>query len=61
MQSKGKWPFADGERELAKVKLDHITEQEHARLAAETFHRQHMRFDRLIVGGRARTKKQGLR
>jgi len=61
MRSKGKWPLDSGERKTAKEEFDRAAEQERARVAAEAFHRQHLRYDRLIVGGRAHTKKQGLR
>jgi hypothetical protein len=60
MPDKGKWPFDSTDDKNNKAELDRVTEQEHARLAAEATHRQRLRHDRLIVGGKAHTKKPGL-
>ena len=60
MPDSGKWPFDNGDRAIAARELGRTTEKEQARLAAEVFHRQQLRNDRLIVGGRAHTKKHGL-
>jgi len=60
MPDKGKWPFDSGDRANAKGGRDRSAEQEQERLAAAAVHQQHLRHDRLIVGGRAHTKKHGL-
>ena len=60
MPDKAKWPFGGAEDKNSKAELDRETEQEHARLAAEATHKQRLRHDRLIVGGKAHNKKPGL-
>ena len=59
MPDKGKWPFDMGDSDSAR-ESSRAAEREQARLAAEAAQRQHARHDRLIVGGRAHTKKHGL-
>ena len=60
MPDKAKWPFGADDHAAARGDLDRATEREQARLAAEAFHRQHLRHDRFLVGGRAHAKKRGL-
>jgi hypothetical protein len=59
-KAKAKWPYDGVEKTGAKGELDREAEKEHARLAAETTHKQRLRNDRLLIGGRAHTKKPGL-
>ena len=64
MAQKGHWPFGqDGNDEQAR-ELDRIREREmereQARMAAEAAHQNQTRTNRLLVGGRAHTKKPGL-
>jgi hypothetical protein len=60
MSDNAKWPFDSSDRTSSKGHNDQAIQREHQRLAAEVAHRQHLRNDRLIVGGRAHTKKPGL-
>jgi hypothetical protein len=60
MPDKGKWPFDSGDHSEAKAEHDRATEHDQARLAAEVFHKQHLRHDRFLEGGRAHTRKRGL-
>ena len=60
MPDKSKWPFDSADHAAAKGELDRETERSQARLAAEVFHRQHLRHDRFLVGGRAHSRKRGL-
>jgi hypothetical protein len=62
MQKTGHWPFggdagATGDHGSQSFRKE---EDERARAAEQAALRQHMRHDRLIVGGRAHTKKRGL-
>jgi hypothetical protein len=67
MAQKAHWPFGqnsdehstEADRELERQR-EREAEREQARLAAEATRRQMQRHDRLIVGGRAHTKKHGL-
>lgn len=65
MSSKGQvprhWPFSDdpGASE-ASASFRAALERKHARESTQATQREHMRNDRLIVGGRAHTKKHGL-
>jgi hypothetical protein len=59
-KAKANWPYDGADNANAKGELDRETEKEHARLAAEATHRQRLRNNRLLVGGRAHTKKPGL-
>ena len=54
------WPFDGDDKASAKDDARRAAEQEQARKAAEALHKQHLRHDRLLVGGRAHTKKPGL-
>lgn len=60
MSDKGKWPFDASGAQGSKDEAHRDIEREHQRLAAEISHRQHLRNDRLLVGGRAHNKKPGL-
>jgi len=60
MTGTGKWPFDADDKNTPKDDAKHSAEQEQARKAAEALHKQHLRHDRLLVGGRAHTKKPGL-
>ena len=60
MPDKAKWPYDAADNASSKAEHDRATEKEHARLAAEASHKQRLRHDRLLVGGRAHTKKPGL-
>ena len=60
MTSEAKWPFGRHDRDPEHSEQDRAVEREHKRLAAETFHRQHLRHDRFLVGGRAHARKRGL-
>jgi hypothetical protein len=55
------WPFSDdpGASEAA-ASFRAAIERKQARESAQTAQREHVRHDRLIVGGRAHTKKHGL-
>jgi len=64
MAEKSHWPFGQdvgpGEaHELDRVREREI-EREQARMAAEAAHQAQRRNNRLLVGGRAHTKKPGL-
>lgn len=56
----GKWPFDGDDKASAKDDAKRNAEQEQARKAAEALNKQRLRHDRLLVGGRAHTKKPGL-
>lgn len=58
MPEKSHWPFDRDARMQGGG--PHEEEREKARLAEQAALRQRMRHDRLIVGGRAHTKKHGL-
>jgi predicted esterase len=60
MPNGAKWPFDGDDHSTSKEELDRAREKEHARLAAEATRKQRLRHDRLIIGGRAHTKKPGL-
>jgi len=60
MPEKGKWPFDSGDQTTSGHDWDRVAQKEQSMLAAESLRRQHLRHDRLIVGGKAHTKKQGL-
>jgi len=60
MTGKGKWPFEGDEKASAKDDVKRAAEQEQARRAAEALNKVHLRHDRLLVGGRAHTKKPGM-
>jgi hypothetical protein len=60
MPDKAKWPFDSADHSSGKSELDRATEKEHSRLAAEATVKQRLRNDRLLVGGRAHTKKPGM-
>lgn len=58
MSQKSHWPFDDPSVQgSGAAKKDEL---EKARMAEQAALRQRMRHDRLIVGGRAHTKKHGL-
>ena len=62
MPDKGHWPFTGGPSAYG-ARDQHTAKEggeERARLAEETAMRQKARMNRLIVGGRAHTKKRGL-
>lgn len=55
------WPFSDaaaGDEAAASFRA--ALERKRARESTQVTNREHMRNDRLIVGGRAHTKKHGL-
>jgi len=55
------WPFGEDHGVKGRgSQLPHQDESEKARLAKQAALTQRMRHDRLIVGGRAHSKKQGL-
>ncbi|TLM97422.1 MAG: hypothetical protein FDZ75_04540 [Actinobacteria bacterium] len=61
MPEKSHWPFgADPSARVRYGERSHEIENERARLAAQTAMRFNQRHDRLLVGGRAHTKKRGL-
>ena len=60
MSDNNKWPFESNDDAISKREAERAIQREQERLAAEVSHRQHLRNDRLIVGGRAHTKKHGL-
>jgi hypothetical protein len=61
-EKKSHWPFGSdaGTRGARDSDRALELESERARLAEQTALRQRMRHDRMIVGGRAHTKKSGL-
>lgn len=64
MAQKEHWPFGQSDdtgeaRELDRIR-EREMEREQARVAAEAAHQNHTRNNRLLVGGRAHTKKRGL-
>ncbi len=59
-KAKAKWPYDGAENPNGKAERDREAEKEHARLAAEATHKQRLRHDRLLIGGRAHTKKPGM-
>ena len=61
MSEKGHWPF-NTDAAGRGAHGDHVrdTGNEKSMQAQQAMLRQRMRFDRLIVGGRAHTKKHGL-
>ncbi|MRS11490.1 MAG: hypothetical protein EG823_00235 [Actinobacteria bacterium] len=55
------WPFTEGASETdAAAGFREALERKHARESVRAAGREHMRHDRLIVGGRAHAKKRGL-
>lgn len=62
MTESGHWPFGGAARALGGKgsHTPNAEESEKALMAKQAALRQRMRHDRLIVGGRAHTKKQGL-
>lgn len=60
MPNKGHWPFTDDSAGHEAWSEQRSQEAERARHAEQAALRQRMRHDRLIVGGRAHTKKRGL-
>lgn len=60
MAEKTHWPFSGDENAREAWNAGRSHEAERARLAEQAMIRQRMRHDRLIVGGRAHTKKRGL-
>jgi len=60
MPNKAHWPFSDDSDAREVWSAGRSQEAERARLAERAALRQRMRHDRLIVGGRAHTKKRGL-
>lgn len=58
------WPFDQGESAGEAHRMDHAQEREAERRQAQAISNAaraaHARSDRLIVGGRAHVKKQGL-
>lgn len=62
MPEKSHWPFGEGEAAQGASGPGHSkdAEAEKARLAEHATLRQRMRLNRLIVGGRAHTRKSGL-
>ena len=64
MAQKGHWPFGQPEDDHEARELDRIrereAEREQARMAAEAAIQNQTRNNRLLVGGRAHTKKRGL-
>jgi hypothetical protein len=59
MSDKGKWPFDSNDHASAKGENARAA-RENELSAAEASRRQHLRNDRLIVGGKAHAKKHGL-
>jgi hypothetical protein len=59
-KAKAKWPYDGAENANTRGELDRESEKERARLASEATHKQRLRNDRLLIGGRAHTKKPGL-
>ncbi len=60
MTPEAKWPFDRSGNGSDHGEHDREVEKEHKRLAAENFHKQHLRHDRFLVGGRAHARKRGL-
>jgi hypothetical protein len=62
MSDKSHWPFTGdaGTRGTRGTQESREAEHERARQAEQAQLRQRMRHDRLLVGGRAHTKKSGL-
>jgi len=64
MAQKGHWPFDQRANEAEARELERIREREmereQARVAAEAARQNQTRNNRLLVGGRAHTKKPGL-
>ena len=62
MPEKSHWPFDSDAGTKGPRDADRSLEleSERARLANQAMFRQRMRHDRLIVGGRAHTKRSGL-
>jgi hypothetical protein len=60
MPEKSHWPFGSDAGTKGAQRWDRLNEGERDRLAEQAALRQRMRHDRLIVGGRAHTKKSGL-
>lgn len=62
MTEKGHWPFSgeQGAHDAEDARHRRDDESKRARAAQQAAFRQRMRNDRLIVGGRAHTKKRGL-
>lgn len=57
----GHWPFNENATgKTAAESNREALERKRARVQARVTAREHVRHDRLIVGGRAHTKKQGL-
>jgi hypothetical protein len=60
-ETSGHWPFqqgAGGDEQAAKFRA--ALERKNARAVARATQREHLRNDRLIVGGRAHAKKHGV-
>jgi len=64
MAQKEHWPFGQSGDDAEARELDRIRqrelEREQARMAADAAHQNQTRNNRLLVGGRAHTKKPGL-
>jgi hypothetical protein len=62
MADKTHWPFdgGQGKRDSEEAELNRKLESERARAANRALFQQRMRNDRLLVGGRAHVKKNGL-
>ncbi len=64
MAHKGHWPFDQNTNDAESRELERIREREmeheQARVAAEAARQNQTRNNRLLVGGRAHTKKPGL-
>jgi len=60
MPNKSHWPFSDDSDARAAWSAGRTQEAEQARSAERAALRQRARHDRLLVGGRAHTKKRGL-
>ena len=58
MPEKSRWPFGEANPTSGRALRRHPDQS--ARIADQATYRQRARFDRLLVGGRAHTKRHGL-